>query len=146
MNTGAFDPAREVARRTREAGAWLHVDGAFGLWAAASPRYRHLTDGFELADSWSTDGHKWPNVGYDCGIALVREPGHLRAAMASSSAYFVPTEAQGRRFTPRDVASGARSRVVGALCSLGRGLADLIDRTCAHARRFADGCAPRARF
>ena len=141
VNTGAFDPAREVARRTREAGAWLHVDGAFGLWAAASPRCRHLSEGFELADSWSTDGHKWPNVGYDCGIALVREPGHLRAAMASSSAYFVPTEArEPSQFTPEMSRRARGVELWATLCSLGKsGLSDLIDRTCAHARRFADG-------
>ena len=73
VNTGSFDPAAEICRRARDAGAWVHVDGAFGLWAAVSPKLRHLTDGFELADSWATDGHKWPNVGYDCGIALVRD-------------------------------------------------------------------------
>ncbi len=141
VNTGAFDPARDLAGRARDAGAWLHVDGAFGLWAAASPLYRHLTDGFELADSWSTDGHKWPNVGYDCGIALVREPRHLRAAMATSSAYFVPTEArEPSQFTPELSRRAHGVELWAALSSLGRrGLADLIDRTCAHAQRFADG-------
>ena len=79
-----FDPAREICERAKQAGAWVHVDGAFGLWAAASPRYRHLTEGFDLADSWATDGHKWPNVGYDCGIAIVRNAAAMRAAMASA--------------------------------------------------------------
>src|SRR4029079_2430681 len=65
VNSGAFDPAKAVCERARAAGAWVHVDGAFGLWAAAAPRYRHLTDGFEQADSWATDAHKWPNAGYD---------------------------------------------------------------------------------
>jgi glutamate/tyrosine decarboxylase-like PLP-dependent enzyme len=82
VNTGAFDPAHEICARARDAGAWVHVDGAFGLWAAASPTYRHLVDGFEGADSWATDAHKWPNTGYDCGIAIVREAAHLRSAMA----------------------------------------------------------------
>jgi glutamate/tyrosine decarboxylase-like PLP-dependent enzyme len=72
VNTGAFDPAREICVEARKAGAWVHVDGAFGLWAAASPRYRHLTVGFEQADSWSLDAHKWPNAAYDCGICMVR--------------------------------------------------------------------------
>jgi glutamate/tyrosine decarboxylase-like PLP-dependent enzyme len=141
VNTGAFDPARDIARRTREAGAWLHVDGAFGLWAAASPRSRPLTEGFELADSWSTDGHKWPNVGYDCGIALVREPRHLRPAMTTSSAYFVPTEArEPSQFTPEMSRRARGIELWATLCSLGKsGLAELVDRTCAHARRFAEG-------
>jgi glutamate/tyrosine decarboxylase-like PLP-dependent enzyme len=139
VNTGAFDPARDICRLAREAGAWVHVDGAFGLWAAASPRYRSLTDGFDLADSWSTDAHKWPNVGYDCGIALVRRPDHLRAAMAASSAYFMPTEArEPSQFTPEMSRRARGVELWAALRSLGRsGLADLIERTCDHASRFA---------
>ena len=74
VNTGAFDPAAAICPAARAAGAWIHVDGAFGLWAAVSPEYRQLTKGFDQADSWATDAHKWPNIGYDCGIALVREP------------------------------------------------------------------------
>jgi glutamate/tyrosine decarboxylase-like PLP-dependent enzyme len=139
VNTGAFDPAREICRRAREAGAWVHVDGAFGLWAAASPRYRHLTDGFDLADSWSTDAHKWPNVGYDCGIALVRQSDHLRAAMAASSAYFTPTGArEPSQFSPEMSRRARGVELWAALRSLGRsGLADLIERTCDHASTFA---------
>jgi glutamate/tyrosine decarboxylase-like PLP-dependent enzyme len=72
VNTGSFDPAGEICRWAHESDAWVHVDGAFGLWAAASPKYRHLVSGFEVADSWGTDAHKWPNVGYDCGIVLVQ--------------------------------------------------------------------------
>src|SRR5204862_6977470 len=83
VNSGAFDPARDICARARAAGAWVHVDGAFGLWAAASPRLRRLTDGFGDADSWSTDGHKWPNAVYDCGIALVRDPQQLRGWMTA---------------------------------------------------------------
>ena len=87
VNSGAFDPATEICAAAREAGAWVHVDGAFGLWAAASPKYRHLVAGFELADSWATDGHKWPNVNYDCGIVFVRDAVALRTAMLMSAAY-----------------------------------------------------------
>jgi glutamate/tyrosine decarboxylase-like PLP-dependent enzyme len=141
VNTGSFDPAAEICQRAHERGAWVHVDGAFGLWAAESPLYRHLTAGFEQADSWATDGHKWPNVGYDCGIALVRQAAPLRAAMTVSAPYL----AQGERrepwhFTP-ELSHRARGVELWAtLRSLGRsGLAELIERTCAHARRFAGG-------
>ncbi|RPH63110.1 MAG: aspartate aminotransferase family protein [Acidobacteria bacterium] len=142
VNTGAFDPAREICQRAREAAAWVHVDGAFGLWAAASPRYRHLTDGFEHADSWSLDGHKWPNVGYDCGVSLVRDPHHLRSAMATSAAaYFTVGEArEPSQFTPELSRRARGVELWAALRSLGRnGLAGLIERTCRHASRFAEG-------
>lgn len=141
VNTGAFDPAREICAQARGAGSWVHVDGAFGLWAAASPARRHLVDGFELADSWATDAHKWPNTGYDCGIAIVRDAAHLRSAMALASAYFVPGAArEPSQFTPEMSRRARGVELWAALRSLGRaGLADLIDRTCAHARRFADG-------
>src|SRR5208282_4560873 len=92
VNTGSFDPAEEICARARECGAWVHVDGAFGLWAAASPKYSHLVRGFELADSWATDAHKWPNVNYDCGIVLVRDALPLRAAMTISAAYLEPSQ------------------------------------------------------
>jgi len=141
VNTGAFDPAREICRQAREQGAWVHVDGAFGLWAAASPKYKYLLEGFELADSWATDAHKWPNSNYDCGIVLVRNGPALRAAMNISAAYL----ATGARREPMHHTPEAsrRARAVelwAGLKSLGRaGLADLIDRTCGHAGRFADG-------
>ncbi len=141
VNSGAFDPAPAICRRAREAGAWVHVDGAFGLWAAASPRYRHLTEGFDSADSWATDGHKWPNVGYDCGIAIVRDAAAMRAAMSISAAYFTP----GALREPSDYTPEMSRRARGVelwatLRSLGRrGLAELVERTCRHARRFADG-------
>jgi glutamate/tyrosine decarboxylase-like PLP-dependent enzyme len=140
VNTGAFDPAREICRRARETGAWVHVDGAFGLWAAASPRFRHLTDGFDQADSWSTDGHKWPNVCYDCGVALVREGRHLRAAMATAAAYFTPGEQrEPSQFTPELSRRARGVELWAAMRSLGRsGLAGLIERTCAYAERFAE--------
>ena len=141
VNTGAFDPAPEICRRAREAGAWVHVDGAFGLWAAASPQYRHLTEGFDLADSWATDGHKWPNVGYDCGIAIVRNAAALRAAMSVSAAYLVQGELrEPSNYTPEMSRRARGVELWATLRSLGRrGLADLIERTCAHARRFAEG-------
>jgi len=145
VNSGAFDPAAEICRRAHERGAWVHVDGAFGLWAAASPRFRHLTDGFGDADSWATDGHKWPNVGYDCGIAAVRDPDALRGAMATASAYFVPG---GRRepsqFSPEMSRRARGVELWAALRSLGRqGLAGLVERTADHAARFADGLRER---
>ncbi|MEO8257787.1 MAG: aminotransferase class V-fold PLP-dependent enzyme [Acidobacteriota bacterium] len=141
VNTGAFDPAGEICRRAHDAGAWVHVDGAFGLWAAASPRYRHLAAGCADADSWATDGHKWPNVGYDCGLVFVREPGALRSALALSSAYLVPGDhREGSQFAPELSRRARGVELWAALRSLGRqGLAELIERTCRHAQRFADG-------
>ena len=140
VNTGAFDPAREICRRAHAAGAWVHVDGAFGLWAAASPRYCHLTEGFGDADSWSTDGHKWPNAGYDCGIVLVRDPRPLRAAMSIDAAYLSPGERREPAHYGPEMSRRARGVALwAALRSLGRGgLAELIGRTCGHARTFAE--------
>jgi len=141
VNTGSFDPAAEICRRAHEQGAWVHVDGAFGLWALVSPRFKHLTDGFELADSWATDAHKWPNVNYDSGIALVRDGAALRAAMTLSAAYLTP----GMRREPMHNTPEASRRARGvelwaALKSLGRsGLCELIERTCSLAKRFESG-------
>jgi glutamate/tyrosine decarboxylase-like PLP-dependent enzyme len=145
VNTGAFDPAGDICRYARQAGAWVHVDGAFGLWAAASPRLRHLTDGFCGADSWATDGHKWPNATYDCGIAFVRDPRHLGSAMSTWSAYFTPgDEREPSQFTPEMSRRARGVELWAALRSLGRsGLADLIERTCGHAQRFAQGLRER---
>jgi len=141
VNTGAFDPAREICLRAREANAWVHVDGAFGIWAAASPSHRYLTDGFANADSWSTDAHKWPNAGYDCGIALVRDPRALRSAMSVTSSYFNTSESREPAQYGPDMSRRARGVVLwSALRSLGRsGLTALIDRTCRHAQAFAAG-------
>jgi glutamate/tyrosine decarboxylase-like PLP-dependent enzyme len=141
VNTGAFDPAGEICRRARDAGAWVHVDGAFGLWAAASPKYRDLTDGFELADSWATDAHKWPNAGYDCGIALVRHSSALRAAMAIGAAYLAPGDLrEPSHYTPEMSRRARGIELWATLRSLGRsGIAELIDRTCGYAQRFAEG-------
>jgi glutamate/tyrosine decarboxylase-like PLP-dependent enzyme len=145
VNTGAFDPAPAICHRARDAGAWIHVDGAFGLWAAASPVYRHLTEGFELADSWSADAHKWPNAGYDCGIALVRDAAALREAMTLSAAYFTPGAGrEPSQFTPEMSRRARGIELWAALRSLGRsGLAGLVERTCGHARRLAAGLEAR---
>jgi glutamate/tyrosine decarboxylase-like PLP-dependent enzyme len=141
VNTGAFDPADAIVPRARRAGAWVHVDGAFGLWAAAAPARAHLLAGYADADSWATDAHKWLNVPYDSGIVLVREPRHLRDAMSTSAAYLV----HGDRRDPFDYTPEFSRRARGvevwaALRSLGReGLAEHAERTCRHASRFADG-------
>jgi aromatic-L-amino-acid decarboxylase len=141
VNTGAFDPAAKICALAKQQGAWVHVDGAFGLWANASPKYRHLTHGFEQADSWATDAHKWPNVGYDSGIVTVRDGQALRAAMTNSAAYLEP----GSRREPIHHSPDASRRARGvelwaALKSLGKaGLSDLIERTCAYAQIFAEG-------
>lgn len=142
VNSGAFDPADEIIARAHEAGAWVHVDGAFGLWANASPARAHLLRGYAGADSWATDAHKWLNVPYDNGLTFVRDPETLRAAMATSAAYFPPPS--GRRdpgqFSPESSRRGRGIEVWAALHSLGRaGLAELIERTCLHAQRFAEG-------
>jgi len=142
LNTGAFDPLPAIAERAREAGAWLHVDGAFGLWAAACAERAHLADGIGLADSWATDAHKWLNVPYDSGIAFVREPEALRAAMAVTADYL--PAADGVRnpsdFTPELSRRARGVEIWAALRSLGRsGLDDLVGRTCRHAARFAEG-------
>jgi glutamate/tyrosine decarboxylase-like PLP-dependent enzyme len=141
VNTGAFDPAKEICTQAREQGAWVHVDGAFGLWAGLSPRYEHLTQGFALADSWATDAHKWPNVNYDSGIVMVRDGSALREAMTVSAAYLTPgTRREPMHHTP-DASRRARGvELWAALKSLGRaGLCDLIERTCALAKRFENG-------
>jgi len=141
VNTGAFDPLAAIAEQTRAAGAWLHVDGAFGLWAAAAPARAHLLAGSELADSWATDAHKWLNVPYDCGLAFVRDPHALQAAMAITAEY-LPTQTEQRNpsdFTPELSRRARGVEVWAALRSLGRaGLADMIGRNCVQARRFAE--------
>src|SRR5713226_9346120 len=141
VNTGAFDPASEICQAAKEQGAWVHVDGAFGLWARISQKYDHLTRGFDQADSWATDAHKWPNVGYDSGVVMVRDGAALRASMGITAAYLEP----GSRREPLHHTPGSSRRARGAelwaaLKSLGRsGLCALIERTCAYARRFAEG-------
>jgi glutamate/tyrosine decarboxylase-like PLP-dependent enzyme len=140
VNTGAFDPVAEVCERAHEAGAWVHVDGAFGLWAAAAPSRAHLVQGVARADSWATDAHKWLNVPYDSGLAFVRDPHALRAAMAITADY-LPTESEQRNpadFTPELSRRARGVEVWAALHALGRsGLAELIERHCGQAERFA---------
>ncbi len=144
VNTGSFDPTGEICARAHAAGAWVHVDGAFGLWAAASPTLAPLAAGLADADSWATDAHKWLNVPYDCGLAFVRDPHVLRAAMAVTAEY-LPTETEFRNpcdFTPELSRRARGVEVWAALRSLGRaGLADLIERNCAQARRIAQQLA-----
>jgi glutamate/tyrosine decarboxylase-like PLP-dependent enzyme len=141
VNTGAFDPAAELCARARAAGAWVHVDGAFGLWAAASPRRAHLAAGVDAADSWATDAHKWLNVPYDSGIVFVRAPENLRAAMALSAAYLTRNDMREPDDYVPELSRRARGvEIWAALRSLGRsGLASLVDRCCEHAARFAEG-------
>ncbi|HEY6268449.1 MAG TPA: aminotransferase class V-fold PLP-dependent enzyme [Candidatus Acidoferrum sp.] len=140
VNTGAFDPAWEICKAARDQGAWVHVDGAFGLWARISSKYDHLTRGLEQADSWATDAHKWPNVGYDSGLVLVRDGEALRASIGITAAYLE----SGSRREPMHHAPESSRRARGvelwaALKSMGRaGLCELIERTCAHAQRFAE--------
>src|SRR5215217_1594973 len=143
VNSGAFDPLNQITDACRDAGAWCHVDGAFGLWAAASPRLRGLLDGYEKADSWATDGHKWLNVPYDCGIAAVADAKAHRAAMTFSEAPYIPGYVEGPPWgvdwNPEFSRRARGVAVYGALRFLGRdGVAELVDRCCAHARRMAD--------
>jgi glutamate/tyrosine decarboxylase-like PLP-dependent enzyme len=140
VNSGAFDPLVDIVAAAREHGAWVHVDGAFGLWAAASPTYLHLVRGAADADSWATDGHKWLNVPYDCGVVAVRDPAHHRAAMGMTAAYLVAGEGRWNSdFAPEASRRARGFTVYAALRSLGRrGVSDLVDRCCALARRLAD--------
>ena len=142
VNTGSVDPLRTICVAAQEAGAWVHVDGAFGIWAAASPTLRHLTEGIEQADSWATDAHKWLNVPYDCGLVFCAHPVAHRAAMSSHASYLVHSENRERDELDWNPEFSRRARgfpVYAALRSLGRsGVADLVNRCCAHARRFAE--------
>lgn len=141
VNTGAIDPVGEVCRRVRNEGVWVHVDGAFGLWAGASPELKHHVEGIELADSWATDGHKWLNVPYDCGISFVRDHEALRQAMAVTAAYLPPSEQRDpSSYTPELSRRPRGVEVWAALKTLGRsGVAEMIERCCRHARHFAAG-------
>lgn len=144
VNTGALDPVDDIATLVHERGAWLHVDGAFGLWAAASPALRHHVAGIERADSITTDAHKWLNVPYDCGVVLCAHPDAHRSAMTLAAPYIKDTAGQrdSRAYVPEE---SHRARVVpvyAVLRTLGRtGLCDLVERCCRHARRFAQGLA-----
>jgi glutamate/tyrosine decarboxylase-like PLP-dependent enzyme len=146
VNTGAFDPLAEIADVAAETGAWLHVDGAFGLWAAASPRLAHLVAGAERADSWAVDGHKWLNVPYDSGIVFCARPGAHRAAMTTVAEYLIQAEPGAARdevdWTPEFSRRARGFAVYAAIRSLGRqGIGELVERCCAHAQRFAEGLA-----
>ena len=141
VNTGAFDPAEEICEIAKAAGAWVHVDGAFGLWATAAPARAYLTSGFADADSWATDAHKWLNVPYDSGLAFVRDPEALRAAMSLTGSYLVQgTTREPSQYTPELSRRARGVEVWAALRALGRkGLAEQIERCCKHAARFAEG-------
>ena len=141
VNTGAFDPAKEIVPFAKNKGAWVHVDGAFGLWAGTSPQKAHLTEGYESADSWATDAHKWLNVPYDSGIVLCSKPDALRTAMSMEGDYL---DQSGSRipyqYTPELSRRARAVEIWAALHSLGKkGIADLIDRTCRYAQKFAGG-------
>ncbi|GAA2641220.1 MULTISPECIES: pyridoxal phosphate-dependent decarboxylase family protein [Streptomyces] len=141
IHSGAFDPFAETIRAAREADAWVHVDGAFGLWAAASPAHAHLAEGCAQADSWATDAHKTLNVPYDCGLAVVRDSSALRSAMGLRGDYLIQHEhGDPVDKVPELSRRGRAFTVWAALRSLGRqGVADLVDRLCHHARTFATG-------
>ncbi len=142
VNTGAFDPLPAIAAAARAHGAWLHVDGAFGLWAAASPGHRALVAGAELADSWATDAHKWLNVPYDSGLVFCAHPAAHRAALTATASYLEQTEGRERdpfEWTPEFSRRARGFPIWAALRALGRaGVADLVERSCRHARHFAE--------
>jgi glutamate/tyrosine decarboxylase-like PLP-dependent enzyme len=147
VNTGAFDPLPEIADACDETGAWLHVDGAFGLWAAVAPSRRHLVEGIERADSWTTDAHKWLNVPYDSGIVLCAHPESHRAAMTITASYLIQDEGEQRvrdqvDWVPEFSRRARGFPVYAALRSLGRsGIAELVERCCEGATRFAAAIA-----
>ena len=143
VNSGAFDDFVPAIADAHEHGAWVHVDGAFGLWAAANPGTRHLTAGIEAADSWATDGHKWLNVPYDIGYAFCADP-HAHAASMSLTASYLTGQGQGGLRAPGDYVLESSRRARGfatwaALRQLGRaGVAALVEGCCSLARRFAE--------
>jgi glutamate/tyrosine decarboxylase-like PLP-dependent enzyme len=142
VNTGGFDPVGEIASALEgHPNAWLHIDGAFGLWAAVSPRLKHLVDGVDRADSWSTDAHKWLNVGYDCGFVAVRDPGAHRAAMSMTASYLMRSEQRENWEWVLDSSRRARGfTLYAAIRSLGReGIRALVEGCCDLAARMADG-------
>jgi glutamate/tyrosine decarboxylase-like PLP-dependent enzyme len=142
VNTGGFDPLGEIVRVSHARGAWVHVDGAFGLWAAVSPSHRALVSGASSADSWTVDGHKWLNVPYDSGFVIVRHPAAHRAALSQTAAYLIRAgdeERDGMDWTPEASRRARANAVYAAVRSLGRsGIAGIIARSCSAARRLAD--------
>ncbi|MFP5351310.1 MAG: pyridoxal phosphate-dependent decarboxylase family protein [Actinomycetota bacterium] len=146
VNTGSFDPLTEICDAAHEQGAWVHVDGAFGAWAAVAPSLRPLLAGAERADSWATDAHKWLNVPYDSGLAFCAHPNSHRAAMSVHASYLVQSEDGGERdqmdWTPEFSRRARGFTTYAAIRSLGRrGITEMIERSCANARRFADALA-----
>ena len=146
VNTGAFDDLEAIVELAARAGAWVHVDGAFGLWAAASPALAHLVAGYERADSWATDGHKWLNVPFDCGIALCAHRDDHEAAMEYAAPYLAMSESHVARdpmgYSPEFSRRARAVPVWAAIRELGReGITALVDRCCAHARAIAEGLA-----
>jgi glutamate/tyrosine decarboxylase-like PLP-dependent enzyme len=141
VNTGSFDPVQEIRELTRGGNAWVHVDGAFGLWATVLPELQELTKGVGAADSWGVDAHKWLNVPHDSGIAIVREPSHLHAAMAISAPYLAQGKArEPMQWTPESTRRARAIEIWTALRTLGRtGVAALVRQCCRHAVAFADG-------
>lgn len=142
FNTGAFDDFHRAREIAQEHGAWVHVDGALGLWAAASEKYRHLMDGCELADSWATDGHKWLNLPFDIGFVFTAHPEAHKEAMSVRASYFSASDEHRHQIDwgPEWSRRGRGVPVYAALKSLGRsGLADLVDRSCDYARRIVEG-------
>ena len=141
VGTGAFDPFAEIVRATHARGGWVHVDGAFGLWAAASPSRRHLVEGLDLADSWTTDGHKWLNVPYDCGIVICAHSDAHRAAMSQFASYFIrgsDEQRNGMDWVPEASRRARAVPVYAAMRALGRsGLTDLVERCSSLASRMA---------
>ena len=143
VNTGAFDPLEEIADHAAAAGAWLHIDGAFGLWAAASPRFRHLVTGAKRADSWATDAHKWLNVPYDSGLAFCAHPDAHRAAMAVTASYLEQVDPDAGRdqmdWTPEFSRRARGFTIYAAIRSLGRqGIAAMVERCCDRARELSE--------
>ncbi len=139
VNTGAFDPFPDIARWAEGHRAWLHVDGAFGLWAAADPAHRDLCRGLGRADSWATDAHKWLNCSYDSGIAFVRDPAHLARSFSAAAAYLPDAPDEPMNHAPQSSQRARQLEIWAVLRTLGRsGLADLVARSCRHARRIAE--------
>jgi glutamate/tyrosine decarboxylase-like PLP-dependent enzyme len=141
VNTGGFDPVAEFSTKAHASGSWVHVDGAFGLWAAAAPQRAHLVAGVGEADSWATDCHKWLNTPYDCGLVFVRHPEAQRNALMMTAAYLQTGNPDDPLHYTPDASRRARGvEVWAALYSLGRtGLADMVERNCRLATRFAEG-------
>ena len=146
VNTGAVDPVGEICELAHGHGAWVHVDGAFGMWAAASPRLRHLVVGVERADSWATDAHKWLNVPYDSGLVFCAHPEAHRAAMGVRASYLMHSgggERDALDYNPEHSRRARGFAVYAAIRALGRcGIAEMVERCCAMARRFAEQLAP----